>query len=142
MTTIRNILICIGAYWLTRWLVGPLDLLFSKFTDRIIYGDSVLYAIAMGVATSLPRTVAAILAGVLIVFIAIDVNPERWSLLVAALYVLFSGLRVHWFLPPTPWYRVWQITNVLFPAIACIIAAFATAAIRGKRSRAERVPAT
>jgi hypothetical protein len=132
MTNVRNLLISLGVYWLTRWGAVWLDWLFSKATDRIIYGDGVFYAIAMGVMTSMGRTVAAIFAGVLVAAAAVDPKPARWALIVAGLYVFGPGLRTHWQLPPTVLDRVWQTTDLLFPAIACMAAATITPRLRHK----------
>lgn len=118
--------------WLIRWGAVWLDSLFSKATDRIIYGDGVLYAIAMGVMTSMGRTVAAILAGVLVAVAVVSRKPERWALIIATLYVVGPGLRTHWHLPPTVLDRVWQSADVLFPAIACMAAAAMTVRLRHK----------
>jgi hypothetical protein len=130
MSRVRNILISFGVYWLTRWGSVWLDWLFSKLTDRIVYGDGVLYAIAMGIMISMGRTVAAMLAGMLVTLTVVDRKPERWAVMVAALYVFGPGLRTRWHLPPTVLDRLWQSVNLLFPAIACIAAAAITVRLR------------
>lgn len=107
-----------------------LDWLFSKATDGIIYGDGVLDAIAMGVMTSLGRTLAAIVAGALVTLTAAGRKPERWALIVATLYAIDQPVRYHWRLPPTAWDRLWWSVHLLSPAIACIAAAFITARLQ------------
>ena len=66
MAAIRNILISFGAFWLSLWTVAPLGWPFSKLNTGMVYGDGVLSNLAMGLMTSMGRTLAAILAGVLV----------------------------------------------------------------------------
>lgn len=132
MSKVRNIFITFGVYWSTCWGAVWLDWLFSKATDRIIYGNGIPYAIAMGVMTSLGRTVAAILAGVLIAFAVDSRKTLGWAVIVGTLYAVGPGLRIHWHLPPTVWDRVWHGTDLLFPAVACIASAAITEQLRHK----------
>lgn len=135
MQVIQNILISFGAFWLSLWTVGPLVWLFSKLNDKIIYGDSVLEAIAMGAMTSMGRSVSAVLAGLLVTFTASGRKPERWAFVVATLYVIDTPVRHHWHSGPTAWDRIWQTSDLMFPALACVAAAAAT------RLRRERLGA-
>ena len=102
---------------------------------RIVYGDGVLSAIGMGIMDSIGRTLAAILAGVLVTLVVSGRKSELWALLVATLYVVDSRVRYHWYLPPTSWDRLSQIVNFVFPGIACIAAAFVIARLRRKRQK-------
>jgi hypothetical protein len=126
MPMARNILISFGAFWLSVWTLTPLVWLSSKLNNKIIYGDSVLEAIAMGAMTSMGRSVGAIIAGLLVTFTVDGRKPERWAFVVAALYVIDVPVRHHWHLGPTPWDRIWQTADLLFPALACIGAAVTT----------------
>jgi len=126
MPVVQNILISFGAFWLSLWMVVPLSWLFGKLDVRIIYGDSVLEAIAMGAMTSMGRSVAAIIAGLLVTFAASGRKPERWAFVIASLYVIDAPVRHRWQLGPTAWDRIWQISDLLFPAFACVAAAVAT----------------
>jgi hypothetical protein len=130
MTKVQNILISFGVFWLSLSMVVPLAWLFGKLNDRVIYGDGVLDAIAMGFMTSLGRDFAAILAGVLVTLTVAGRKPERWAFIIAVLYVGDAPVHNHWHLPPTGWDRLWQGADLLFPAIACIAAAFLTAKFR------------
>jgi hypothetical protein len=132
MTRLRNILICFGLFWLSLWVVGPFSWLFGKLNDRIIYGDSVLEAVAMGIMTSLGRTFVALLAGSVVALTVAGRKPERWAIIVASLYVVDAPVRHHWHLPATNWDRLWQSVDLVFPAIACIAAAFTTAHFQHK----------
>jgi hypothetical protein len=137
MTRLRNVLISLGAFWLSVWMVVPFAWLFGKLNDRIIYGDSVLAAIAMGVMTSLGRAVAAGVAGWIVTLTTAGRKPERWAFIIAILHVV-DARRYHWHLPPTAWDRLWQSVDLLFPAIVCIAAAFMT--VRFRRARGGAVP--
>lgn len=80
----------------------------------------------MGAMTSMGRSFGAILAGLLVTFTADGRKPERWALAVAMLYVIDAPVRHHWHLGPTPWDRIWQTADLLFPALACIGVAMTT----------------
>jgi hypothetical protein len=139
MSAIRNILISFGVFWLSLWTVAPLGWPVAKLTNGIVYGDGVLSALAMGVMTSMGRTLAAILAGVLVTVIISGRKSELWALIVAVLYVVDAPLRRHWFQTPTSSDRLWQGIDLVFPAIACIVAAFIVARLRRNRSNPGRV---
>jgi len=131
MTTFRNVLISLGVFWLSFWAVVPFEWPFMKL--RIIYGDGVLSAIGMGIMDSIGRTLAAILAGVLVTLVVSGRKSELWSLLVAFLYVADSRVRYHWYLSPTSWDRLSQVVNFVFPGLACIAAALICARLRRHR---------
>jgi hypothetical protein len=139
MSRVQNILISLGVFWLSVWVARFLASPFGKLNDGIVYGDGVLSALAMGVMTSMGRTLAAVLAGVLVTVIVSGRRSGLWAVIVAVLYVVDAPLRYHWFSLPTSWDRLWQGVNLVFPAIACIAAAVITARLRGKRSNTERV---
>ena len=139
MSLIRNTLISFGAFWLSLWTVAPLGWPFDKLNNGITYGDSVLSTFAMGVMTSMGRTLAAVVAGVLVTVIISGRKSQLWALFVAVLYVVDAPLRYHWFSSPTSSDRLWQGINLVFPAIACIAAAFITARLRRKISDTEQV---
>ena len=80
----------------------------------------------MGAMTSMGRSVAAIIAGLLVTFAASGRKPERWAFVVALLYVIDAPVRHHWHLGPTAWDRIWQTSDLLFSAFACAAAAMAT----------------
>jgi hypothetical protein len=138
MTRLRNVLISLGVFWLSLWIVVPLAWLFGKLNNGIIYGDSVLAAIGMGVMTSLGRAVAASVAGWIVTVTAAGRKPEHWAFIVAILYVVDAPVRYHWHLPPTGWDRLWLSVNFLFPAIVCIATAFIT--VRFRRARDGAAP--
>lgn len=139
MSAVRNTLIAFGVFWISLWAArlwaGPLGIL----NEGIRYGDSVLSALALGVMSSMARTVAAILAGILVAVVVASQKSELWSLIVAVLSVIDAPVRHHWGYPATAWDRLWQSVDLLFPAVACTAAAVVTAHIRRKKRNAERV---
>jgi uncharacterized membrane protein (DUF4010 family) len=133
MSTVRNILICCGMFWLSLWGAALLTPSFSKLNDGIVYGDGVLSALAMGVMSSMGRTLAAVVAGVCVALIISSRKPEIWAVIVGALYVIASPVRHHWGFPATGWDRLWQGVDLIFPCLACILAAFVVTRLRGNR---------
>lgn len=115
----------------TGW---PLD----KLTSRITYTDTLFNALALGVVNSLDRTLAAVLGGVLVTLVIRGRKSEFWALIVAVLYLL-NAPRPGWVSPATGWDRLWQSVSMVFPAVACIVAAFITASIRRGKSKPEHV---
>jgi hypothetical protein len=137
MFMIRNALVCFGVFWFWRWTAGLLALLLGRLNDGIIYGDGVFAAIAMGVMSSMARTVAAALAGVIVTFVVAGRKPQLWSLVVAALTVVDAPVRYHWRSPATSWDLLWQSVSLLFPAVVCVAVAFITARVCPKQSTPE-----
>jgi len=135
----RNVLISFGVFWASLWVAWLLAQPFGKLNDRIVYGDGVLSALAMGVMSSMGRTLAAVLAGVLVTVVVASRRCELWALVVAALYVVAAPVRHHWGYPATAWDRLWQSVDLGFPAIACIAAAVVTARLRRKRANTTRM---
>ena len=69
MFMIRNALICLGVFWLSLWMARSLAWPLGKLNDNVIYDTNVVGAIAMGVMSSLSRTLAAALAGVVVALV-------------------------------------------------------------------------
>jgi hypothetical protein len=126
----QNFLVSFGVFWLSVLPVGLLSGFFQKLNDGIRYGDSLYSGIAMGVMTSLGRTVAAIIAGVLVTLAVSSRRPERWALVIAALYVVDAPVSFHWEGTPMLFDRLWQSVSLLFPAVACLAAAAITVRLR------------
>ncbi len=126
---VRNLLISIGAYWLSYQPIGLVAWLTGKVTGGIIYGDSVFSAVAMGTMESMGRAVCAALGGAIIVLAANGAKPQRWAFVVALLYVA-SPPRYHWLRPPTAWDRVYQGAYLLWPAVVCVVVATLIARLR------------
>lgn len=142
MSVIRNTLISFGTFWLSLWVAWVLQLpSYDKLINAVVRDQTVLTALAMGVMSSMGRTLAAILAGILVTVVVASRKSELWALIVAVLYVVDAPVHYHWFSPATSWDRLWQGVNLVFPAVACIAAAIITARLRGrgKKGEAERV---
>ncbi len=134
MSTVRNILISCGVFYLSICAAPLLAWPFFWLSDKIMFSDNFLSAIAMGIWISKGETLAAILAGALVAGTVVDQKPFRWALVVAA-FDLLNGLfsmRGKWSLPP--WDRVWQSVYVLFPAAACVVAALLTTHLRRSKT--------
>ena len=125
---LKNALIAAGSYWLSTWAVVPLGMLFGKITNHILYGDSVLAAILMGVILSLGRSVAAAAAGICVALVADGKNPEFWAIIPSVLYAT-RLFRNHFHASPTSWDYVWVYFDKFFPAVVCIAAAFLVARV-------------
>lgn len=138
MSTVRNTLVSFGVFWLSRWIAVASAWPLSKFTDRIIYGESLLSALAMGIMNSMGRTLAAALAGALVTTAVASRKSELWALIVAVLYLADAPVRHHWNYPATSWDLVWQTTDLLLPAVACVAAAILTARLRRNRGHSQR----
>jgi hypothetical protein len=133
---IRNLLLVCGSFWLSLWTVSLLAGLFGKLNEGIIYSDNVLSAVAMGLMTSMGRSVAAILAGSVVTVSADSERPELWAYIVAVLYVVDAPVHsVRWRVPPTVWDHLWQGVDRLFPAIMCVLGSFVIARLRRKRAK-------
>jgi hypothetical protein len=138
-STVRNLLISFGAFWLSLMTVWPFVLLFGKFTSRFIYGDGVLDAILAGAMESTGRTLAAIFGGLLVLIFADSAKKLRWAFIVPILYVLDAPFRsFHWKIQPTRFDRMWQGIYLIFPAIACAVCIAVVDHLRRLRTEPER----
>jgi hypothetical protein len=122
----------VGAYWLSTWAIVPLEVFFGKFEHGMVYGNSILAAIAMGVMFSLARSVSAGAAGICVTLVADSKKSELWAIIPA---VLYATRHFRSSLPPSTWYRVMLNTERFLPAIVCIIAAFLVGRLRSGRRR-------
>ena len=129
----KNALIAVGAYWLSTWTAVPLGMLFGKITNHIIYGDSLLAAILIGLMLSLGRSVAAAAAGICVALVADGKNPEFWAIIPSVLYAT-RLFRYHFHTSPTTWDYVWVNVERFFPAVVCVAAAFLVARV-GRRQK-------
>jgi hypothetical protein len=128
---VRNLLVTLGAFWLSLQTVVLFAWLFGRLNNGVIYGDGVLDAILMGVMTSMGRAVAAALAAGLVTLSAASQKPERWAIIIATLYLAKAPTQ-HWHMSPRAWDRLSQSADLLWPALACAIAAVVTARLRHK----------
>ena len=134
MSWVRNLLISIGAFWLSHELVALFAWLFAQATNGIsYYGDSVISAVAMGVMNGMGRAVCAAFGAAIVTALATGAKPERWAWIVALLYVVAARPHYHSIGTPTSWDRWSQSADLLWPAIVCI--SVATLISRRRSSR-------
>ena len=129
MSWVRKALIAFGVFWVSLWVMPLIDWPLSKLQSRIGFTNTIFDAFALGIMNSLPRAITAVLAAVLLVLAVNGRKSELWALILAGLYLLFAP-RIHWVIPATGWDRLWQDVDLLFPPIACTVAAFITARLR------------
>jgi hypothetical protein len=142
MVKIRNILVSCGAFWVSLWVAELIGWPFDKLSNQIVYGDSIFSAIALGIVISVPKSIAAALTGVIVTMVVVSRRSEPWALFAAVLYVVTDvPVRHHSVYPVNSWDRTWQIVDWVFPAVACIAAAFFTARLREKKNNAKQSPA-
>jgi hypothetical protein len=137
ITMIRNLLVACGAFWISLWTVGLLGGLFGKLNNGIIYSDeNLLSAVAMGVMTSMGRTIASILAGAVVMVSADSQKPERWASIIALLYVIDAPVHYGpYHIAPTAWDHLTRGVDLVFPGIACLLAVALIAHLRRKKPK-------
>lgn len=136
MKTVRNILISIGAFWLSVCLVAPFDWMFSKVTGRIMFGNGPFFKTEMGIMSSLGLAFAAMVGGSIATLTVDARKPQLWAVAIALLYIVDVLLQIQ----PTTWAREWLAANLLIPALACIGAAFLISRYRHVEGEAFRRP--
>jgi hypothetical protein len=139
MSKIQNILTSFGAFWASLWIARLLGAAPDKLINMVIRDETVLSAFAMGVMSSMGRSFAAALAGILVTLVIAGRKSWLWALIVAVLYVVDAPVRHHWGYPAAAWDWLWQSVDLAFPAVACVAAALITARLRGKKGDAEPV---
>jgi hypothetical protein len=137
MSWIQKTLIAFGAFWLSLWVAPVIGLPLDKLTNRITYTDTIFNAFALGVINSLDLTLAAMLTGMLVTVVITGRRSELWAIIVAALYLLDTR-HFHGLIHATGWDRIWRSVALVFPAVACLAAAFITARFRRNRSNPDR----
>lgn len=124
--TIRCLLATFGIFWLSIWLALSLQWASTVLVDinAIVTEQTLGSAIAKGILMSLPRIISATLAGLLIVVFVSNQRFSVWIGITALLYLLDAPVRHHWGYPANWWDKTWQVLDLAFPALACIVAAF------------------
>jgi hypothetical protein len=118
--TVRNILISIGAFWLSVLFVAPFDRMFSKMTDWIMFENGPFFKTELGIMSSLGSAFAAMIGGSIATLTVDARKPQLWAVAIALLYVVNTLLQIQ----PTTWIREWLSANLLIPTLACMGAAF------------------
>jgi hypothetical protein len=121
---VRNVLVGVGAYYLSWWVGGPLSLGFGKFTRFIgirYYGDFA-GGVVMLTVLALPYALVAAVVGASVAWIVESDRPLAWTLVPAGLYALGVFHPSHWVRPPNGFDRAGDAIRMLLPAVACIVA--------------------
>jgi hypothetical protein len=125
----RNLLVGVGAYYLSWWVSGPLEVGFGKFTHGLgihYYGDFE-GGIVLPIVMALPHALIAAVVGALVAWIAESDRPTGWTLVPTILYALDVFHPAHWVRPPNAFERVGDAIRTLLPALACISAGIVAA---------------
>ena len=135
--TVRNLLVGVGAYYLSWWVGGPLAIGFGKLTHFVgfRYYGSFAGDVVLPIVLALPYALVAAVVGASVAWIVESDRPIGWTLVPTFLYALGVFHLSHWARPPTPFERMGDIIRVLLPAVACIVAGIVAA----KRRAASRV---
>jgi len=137
--TVKNLLICAGLYYLSRWIVFPLALGYGKLTDRKIFSGNFEGDVVMPLVLHVPIALVAAGAGVSVILLVDSARPLRWVMFPALLYAFFGFLGYHWAHPPLLHDRVFQAIGALFPAVTCVLGGIMASRQRGT-SRATPSP--
>jgi hypothetical protein len=119
----RNLLVGVGAYYLSWWVGGPLAIGFGKLSKAIgitYYGDFA-GGVLMPIVVALPYALVAAVVGASVAWIVESDRPIGWTLVPTFLYALGVFEPSHWARPPTAFERVGDAIRVLLPAVACIV---------------------
>ena len=136
---VRNLLISIGAFWLPRQLVVPASLLVGRLFSGLRYGETLFGAVSMGVVLSMGRALCAALGGTIVMLAAVSRKPQYWACVVALLYAVAAQPRFFpWHGQRPAWDRVFQVADILWPAVVCMIVAVSIAKSRS-RSKVEKI---
>jgi hypothetical protein len=134
--TTRNLLVGVGAVYLSWWVSGPLAIGFGKITRGIHYYGDFEGGIMINIVLALPYALVAVFVGALVVWIVESERPLGWVLVPTFLYALSGVFHLaRWARPPTPYERVGDMIRVLLPAVACVLGGIVAA----KRRAASRV---
>jgi hypothetical protein len=134
---VRNLLVGVGAYYLSWWVGGPLAIGFGKLTHFIgirYYGNSA-GGIVVPIVLALPYAFVAAVVGASVAWIVESDRPIGWTLVPTFLYALGVFHPSHWAQPPSPLDRVGDAIRMLLPAVACVVAGI----VASKRRAASRI---
>jgi hypothetical protein len=122
-TSVRNVLICAGAFYASLWVVPPVTMAFAPITSRLTFLEGFETALIMPLVLGIPLALVAAGAGALTTWLAESDHAWRWAVFPAVLYAVFSFIGHHWFVPPKIDQRVGQTVQALLPAVACVLGA-------------------
>ena len=120
MKIIRNLLIVLGIYWLSMWVVGPIATIYLKITTGMTYSGD-LGMLLMGIISSIPVALVALGAGILLACVLEDVSRKYYLGVLALLYAVLGFLGHHWVQEPLLFDRLFQAVRAVLPAIVCFL---------------------
>ena len=135
--TVRNLLVGVGAYYLSWWVSGPLAIGFGRVTHAMgihYYGDFA-GGVVMPIVLALPYALVAAFVGASVAWIVESDRPIGWTLVPTFLYSLGLFHPANWARPPDPFERVGDAIRTLLPAVACIVAGIVAAKRRAASQR-------
>lgn len=132
MKIIRNLLVVLGIYWLSMWVVVPIAAIYLKITTGVTYSGD-LGMLLMGIVSAIPTALVALGAGVLAVYALEDRSRKYWLALLALLYGILGFWGHHWVQPPRIIDRVWQLVQSVVPVIVCFLAGYITLNLRRQK---------
>ncbi len=118
---VRNTLICAGAYYVSKWLALPLDIMWGKLTSGYIYSGDFAGVVLLPLVNHLPLALVAFGAGIAVALLVESDRRLLWLIFPAALYGCLDLLGYHWARPPQFLDRASQAIGALFPAFTCVI---------------------
>lgn len=137
--TVRNLLICVGIYYLSRWVALPLAFAFGKLTQGRIYHGDFQSDFVAPLILHLHIALIAALVGALVIWLVDSSRPLLWSMFLALLYVVFGFFGYHWAHTPTLGDRVFEIVGAVFPGVTCLIGGIIASRLR-RRAHTPPIP--
>jgi len=138
--TAKNLLICAGTYYVSRWVTLPLVFGFGKLTQGITYSGDFEGAVVMPLVLKVPVALVAAAVGASIIWLVDSDRPLRWVIFPALLYAILGFLGYHWAHPPLLRDRVFQAVGALFPAVACVLGGIVASRRRATPRAAQITP--
>ena len=89
VAAIKNLLICAGLYYLSRWVALPLALGFGKIPRGIIYTGDFQSSVLAPIVLHLPVALIASVVGASLIWLVDSARPLRWVMLVTVAYAVF-----------------------------------------------------
>jgi hypothetical protein len=118
--TARNLFICFGVYYISSWVAYPLDFVYWKLTDRIIYRGELAGMVGMPLVRTAVHALVAFGAGATVALLVDSERPLRWATFLAVLYIFFGTLGYHWARQPSFLDRLAQLIGPVFMGISCL----------------------
>jgi hypothetical protein len=133
MKIIRDLLIVLGIYWLSIWVVVPITVIYFKITTGITYSGN-FGTLLMGVISSIPTALVALGAGILAAYMLESGSRKYCLAVLALLYAVFGFLGHHWVQEPRIIDRIFQVVQSVIPAIVCFLGGSIVIRRQGSRS--------